>query len=115
MLVNCSVCLGDINLLEKEVSITNCGHFFHPNCLNNWLGKKRNCPECRTRVKSGTFPNSIYPKINKGTVSQLKDENDELRNENNELRNENVNLKMMISSCTKHVSQLKILVYSDTF
>ena len=103
MLVNCSVCLEDINLLKKEVSILKCGHFFHTDCLNNWLKQQLNRPECRDTVKKGTFPTNIYPKLNQGTaVTQLKDDYDELRKEN-------VLLKKTISSQIEKVSQTKRL------
>ena len=32
---------------EKEVSVLNCGHQFHTNCIANWLKKINTCPICR--------------------------------------------------------------------
>ena len=96
MLVNCSVCLSDINLFDKEVSILNCGHFFHSNCLNDWLQQQMNCPECRTIVTRGTFAQNIYPKINGETLSQwksLKDKFGDLEKEKFFLEMENASLK----------------------
>ena len=91
MLVNCSVCLGDINLLiYKEVSIINCGHFFHSHCLNNWLAQQMNCPECRAIVTRDNFVRNIFPKVNDETVNKLK----MLEDKCERLQNENVLLKI---------------------
>ena len=90
MLVYCSVCLADINLFEKEVSILNCGHFFHDNCLNDWLKQRMNCPECRAVVTSGNFAMNLFPKVSDETLRQLK----ALENKSGDLEVENFFLKM---------------------
>ena len=85
MLINCSVCLADINLFDKEVSILNCGHFFHSHCLNDWLAQQMNCPECRAIVTRDNFVRNIFPKVNEETASKLKtleDKFESLRNGN---------------------------------
>ena len=41
----CIICFAD--LLEKNVAILACGHFFHYDCIRNWLIKKEKCPICR--------------------------------------------------------------------
>ena len=84
MLVNCSVCLDNINLFDKEVSILNCGHFFHDNCLNDWLKQQMNCPECRAIVTRGEFASNIFPKVKDETLSRwisLKDKCGEIEKE----------------------------------
>ena len=96
MLVNCSVCLGDINLFDKEISILNCGHFFHANCVNDWLQHKMNCPECRAIVIRGNLARNISPKINQEMVNKfksLKDKFSKLQNENFVLKMKNTFLK----------------------
>ena len=98
MLINCSVCLGDINLFDKKkkISILNCGHFFHANCLNDWLNHQMNCPECRVIVTRGNFVRNIFPKINHETLSlwkSLKDNCGDLQKENFCLEMENSSLK----------------------
>ena len=95
MLVNCSVCLGDINLFDKEVSILNCGHFFHVNCLNGWLKQQMNCPECRA-IARDNFAKNISPKVNQETLNKLKalkDKSSDLENKNFLLEMENLSLK----------------------
>ena len=84
MLINCSICLGDINLFDKEVSILNCGHFFHSHCLNDWLARQMNCPEFRAKVTRDNFVRNIFPKVNKETACKFKSLEDRceiLRNE----------------------------------
>ena len=94
MLINCSVCLGDINLFNKEVSILNCGHFFHSHCLNRWLTQQMNCPECRAKVTRDNFVRNIFPKVNKETASKLKTLEDKFES----VQNENFHLKMLNSA-----------------
>ena len=71
MLLNCSICLGDISLFDRKVSVLNCGHFYHASCLNDWLKVELNCPECRAQVTRGAFATNIYPKLNQETASQI--------------------------------------------
>ena len=94
MLINCSICLGDINLFDKEVSILNCGHFFHSHCLNNWLAQQMNCPECRAIVTRDNFVRNIFPKVNDETASKLKSLEDRCES----LQNDNFHLKMLNSA-----------------
>ena len=102
MLIHCSVCLGDINLFDKEVSVLNCGHFFHSHCLNNWLVQQMNCPECRAIVTRDNFVRNIFPKINEETATKLKYFEDRCEI----LKNENFLLKMWNSA----LKQSKLIV-----
>ncbi|KAI9839306.1 MAG: hypothetical protein M1819_003301 [Sarea resinae] len=44
----CLVCLGDYVLSEDLRKLTGCGHFFHKECIDQWLTTGRNsCPLCR--------------------------------------------------------------------
>lgn len=47
---NCSVCFLD---LEKEQSVYHfdCAHWFHENCLEEWMRIKVNCPSCRANLR----------------------------------------------------------------
>ena len=39
------------NIEGKKYMITPCKHFFHSKCLELWLQRKRECPNCRTKIK----------------------------------------------------------------
>ena len=100
MLVKCSVCLANINLLGNGVSVTNCGHFFHTGCLNTWLNNCSNnrlqlsCPECRIRVVRGMYANNIYPNLAQETLSQLTEKNDSLQKELELMQHRNLFLEI---------------------
>jgi len=49
---NCSICLDEI----IDGSITNCGHIFCTNCINNCLNFARKCPMCKKPLTK----NEIY-------------------------------------------------------
>lgn len=41
---SCIICFED--LVEDSVAVLECGHYFHYNCVKNWLVKDK-CPTCR--------------------------------------------------------------------
>ena len=43
---NCSVCLGDYSDNQK-MTVLDCKHKFHNECISQWLKKKPSCPICR--------------------------------------------------------------------
>lgn len=60
MEVFCSICTDNLTEFQEKISIydeneivsTSCGHLFHSNCLFSWLRRQKNCPECRTTIKT---------------------------------------------------------------
>lgn len=40
----CSICFGSI---ETHVMVTPCKHYFHLECISEWLGNSNTCPICR--------------------------------------------------------------------
>lgn len=34
----------------KKCVRTPCNHFYHPECLKNWMDQKLECPTCRSRL-----------------------------------------------------------------
>ncbi|CAD8176704.1 unnamed protein product [Paramecium pentaurelia] len=44
--VNCTICLEDIE--ENKIQL-DCSHFFHKDCINNWIQKQNKCPVCKKR------------------------------------------------------------------
>ncbi|XP_028756081.1 E3 ubiquitin-protein ligase synoviolin B-like [Neltuma alba] len=50
----CPICLEDFRIDAVQMP---CSHFFHGNCIVNWLLKKNNCPICRLAIpSSGELP-----------------------------------------------------------
>ncbi|KAM7403642.1 hypothetical protein PAMA_004198 [Pampus argenteus] len=43
----CSICFQEMS----SAVITNCGHFFHGNCLRKWLYVQETCPMCHQTVR----------------------------------------------------------------
>lgn len=47
---DCAICLDHI---DKKMVRTHCNHYFHSNCIKQWLTKdcyKPNCPNCRSSL-----------------------------------------------------------------
>ena len=44
----CSICLEEI--IEDSVKTFECDHYFHLECLNQWVSKSATCPVCRTKL-----------------------------------------------------------------
>lgn len=45
----CTVCVEHIKVGTKGMFMP-CGHVFHPDCLNPWLGQHNTCPVCRFEI-----------------------------------------------------------------
>lgn len=46
----CPICLDDYNDSDNVLAMHPCSHFFHADCLQQWLQTSRSCPNCRARV-----------------------------------------------------------------
>lgn len=47
----CSICFLDFNV-NDTVSRLPCGHFYHRECISEWLKKKCTCPICRWEIET---------------------------------------------------------------
>lgn len=47
---NCSICIIDFEK-EDKISITNCNHIFHTDCITEWGKYKTECPICREKLE----------------------------------------------------------------
>ena len=47
----CSICFMEFKVNDK-VSRLQCGHFFHGECINEWLRKRCTCPVCRWELET---------------------------------------------------------------
>ncbi|KAM5572163.1 RING-H2 finger protein ATL20 [Rosa sericea] len=43
----CSICLGEYQPKEALRTIPECNHYFHANCIDEWLKLNATCPVCR--------------------------------------------------------------------
>ena len=114
MLIDCAICIGDIDVINDRVSVLNCGHIFHANCLNQCLGVKLSCPLCRQLVTIGSFAHTIYPKLNRDTADQMKilrGKCEDLQTEQKNLLDEIELLKIQNSSL-KHRKFILSVYYS---
>jgi hypothetical protein len=48
----CSICLTDYEAGER-LRVLPCRHVFHRECLDPWLARNANCPNCRTNLLPG--------------------------------------------------------------
>lgn len=46
---HCTICLVPLEQ-QEEVKMLGCRHFFHPRCIDIWLGKANCCPLCKQQV-----------------------------------------------------------------
>jgi len=44
--INCSICLHDFEKKKDLISKTNCGHYYHIECISQWTKIQRKCPNC---------------------------------------------------------------------
>jgi len=47
----CPICLDDYKPTDSILKITDCSHWMHKDCLQQWLHSANTCPVCRKRVK----------------------------------------------------------------
>ncbi|CAD8112053.1 unnamed protein product [Paramecium primaurelia] len=45
----CSICLQEINE-RKLIKILKCNHYFHDDCIKEWVLRKAECPTCRDNI-----------------------------------------------------------------
>nr|GMD96589.1 putative RING-H2 finger protein ATL21A [Ipomoea batatas]GME15842.1 putative RING-H2 finger protein ATL21A [Ipomoea batatas] len=48
----CPICLSEYQAEEILRSIPDCNHYFHANCIDEWLGLNATCPLCRKSPES---------------------------------------------------------------
>lgn len=47
----CSICLVDFEVDDDVVNLE-CKHIFHEKCIEEWVDRKKDCPNCREKIKS---------------------------------------------------------------
>jgi hypothetical protein len=58
----CSICLEINKIEDKNTKRLECGHYFHKQCVDPWLEKRKTCPLCRvSSTESSKMINSQVP------------------------------------------------------
>lgn len=70
--VACSICQYELERKEYECGLLECMHWFHFDCLQNWLKFKSQCPDCKKSVGS-------VAKLPKLDISMMRDDLDQTR------------------------------------
>ncbi|KAG6630421.1 hypothetical protein I3843_13G014800 [Carya illinoinensis] len=55
----CSICLSDYLPRDTIRSIPDCHHYFHANCIDEWLRMSATCPLCRTSPAPSATPTPL--------------------------------------------------------
>ena len=49
-MTDCVICLSPINTRNEEIErSSNCKHFFHRQCIVEWISQNSTCPMCRVK------------------------------------------------------------------
>ena len=49
-LTECCICLEEFTLGVGVVRVPTCKHYFHPQCIKEWISKKTQCPLCNAKL-----------------------------------------------------------------
>lgn len=49
---SCVICMKEFKEGETCLALTTCNHFFHPDCIRQWLINNPICPLCRLSVSA---------------------------------------------------------------
>jgi hypothetical protein len=51
---NCAICQDSVDAGQEMRRINHCGHFFHKDCIDTWLGTNVHCPTCRHDIRESS-------------------------------------------------------------
>lgn len=74
-MIICSICLNNLNVSKKNISVLNCGHIFHHDSLQKWFQIRKTCPEYKCKVGKN-FLVILYFKISKYTKAIYNERRD---------------------------------------
>ncbi|RAL46445.1 hypothetical protein DM860_004724 [Cuscuta australis] len=63
---DCAICLADYADGDEIRTLPQCGHAFHVQCIDTWLGSHSSCPSCRRILVVGRCQNcggGEFPKV----------------------------------------------------
>lgn len=108
----CSICLDELVLGQPAIRIP-CGHLYHEDCVQGWLKKSNECPDCRFELPTDDA------KYEKGRKERMADRKIRLRPEDlavrscPELRRLAVFLKIDVRGCLEKSEFLECIAASD--
>jgi hypothetical protein len=76
----CSICQGNYvngTIIRK---IIHCNHFYHQNCLDEWLENNTKCPECQYDIRESVPSRNTNENTNDDTTSNLDNTADIITN-----------------------------------
>uniref|UniRef100_A0A2P2JY85 Uncharacterized protein MANES_05G126000 n=1 Tax=Rhizophora mucronata TaxID=61149 RepID=A0A2P2JY85_RHIMU len=90
-LSDCAICLAEFAPGDEIRVLPQCGHGFHVNCIDTWLGSHSSCPSCRQILvvarchKCGGLPESSSSRgaDTEARLKELEDDNRQRNNSNN--------------------------------
>lgn len=54
----CPICWGHFQMNQQALQVEGCGHYFHQECLSEWMRQDARCPLCRANLK---VPEALIP------------------------------------------------------
>ena len=61
MELQCSICLDKLFSANTDVSVPQCGHMYHKDCLEGSMKIRKKCPNCRSEITS--IVKTVYPDV----------------------------------------------------
>lgn len=95
-MMSCSICY-DVVLPANVLSLLNCGHIFHENCMNEWKKTSKTCPQCRKKTFKSTqiYPNFTTAGLDEQTNKLLQNERDEKERYRLHIATKEVDIELM--------------------
>lgn len=82
--VDCAICLVEFGEGDEIRVLPQCGHGFHVNCIDPWLGSHSSCPSCRQiLVVARCQKCGLFPAVSSGTESGSGNEEQRKAREDN--------------------------------
>ena len=60
--ITCNICLDDFTLGETPSKLP-CNHYYHKNCIGEWLQHKNECPTCRAAPFDSVDAQGSYERL----------------------------------------------------
>ncbi len=93
MNLECCICWEAFEGDNKKVSvIAKCGHYFHCDCIDDWLANHPTCPMCRCRTNHNQITTLTLAELKKLDSKDLKSRQDNASQTDNQSQREDVQI-----------------------